>query len=264
MASQPSLKRAFTTVTKTPSLIAMAIVVDVFFIIAFGGVYTYLFSDVATQLDQLNGIIAQQTAAVTTTGPSSLQWPAEASALYNKVLMGIATLIGTFWLLWSVTQGINWWLAHEEGGMESSALRTLGRMLLLNIVWIALALLIVLGIAWLGASLQRGPVPLIGPGAQQAVAVVLLCILGYGAIASYALVTHPARTMVVAFKRWRTLVPRFALFGGVLIALGIVTALAGKASSWLGLLCLVVFLGWLALCRLWFVSLAHDIARLRR
>lgn len=252
--------KAAHVVRKNIWLVVLSVVIDIFFLVSFGLTYSYLFVVTSVHLDNLNTVISEKTADFVATGMPTAMNMTDAGAEINAVLWGIAAILGTLYLLWSVTQGATWWIAHREEDRKAGLGLSLLRIFSLNLLWIVILTIILFGSVWLSVQSSLSPVPLLGPGAYQTLAGVLSLVLVYFMTVSYAHITHPTplRTSL------RNAVTRIASFGIPFIVAVLGLVLLGAAMVYLapfnyllGLLALVILLAWLALCRVWLCLAAH-------
>jgi hypothetical protein len=256
------LKKASKTVTKHWLLLLVAIIIDLVFIVSYGMIYTNLFADTADHVDAFNRILAEQTGAfVGTQNPEALTLMPEALDHYHAILWGIAYIIGTFYVIFAISQGMNWWIAHREEGERSGFLLILWRSLRLNLLWALLSAGIIFLMAWLGQQSAVAPVPIIGPKAYQYTAFALLSIVGYFAMVSFAFITHPAplrTSFVQAVKNIKRFIVVIIMGFAVMVLCGVAMVTVAAYGYLFSLIAVIVMLGWIALCRVWLSLLAHD------
>ena len=255
---------AFTRFYKRPLSVLLSVVIDVVFLVLFGVAYGYLFLMTATHIDALNNIIAGQTAQVmATSNPSTLSFTPEAAAHFHAILLGLFGILLSLYVLWSVSQGLNWWLAHRQEGENSSVWRVLMHMFRINLLWLACFVIVLFGTAWLAQQSVLSPLPILGPGAYEWIAFILLIVLAYVACVSYAYTTHdtPLRASLRASThKWKKFVPVVLVALLVMGLLGWLAASVGQSNYYLGLVVIVLLLAWLAYARVLLSMLARGAA----
>ncbi|MEK6823392.1 MAG: hypothetical protein AABY13_06170, partial [Nanoarchaeota archaeon] len=158
------LQKAFAGMRKRPALVALAILVDVLFLVSFGFVYGLLFAETADHLDALNTILAEQTAQfVSTQDATTLTANPDIDLHYAGVVRGIGLILLVLYILWSLSQGVNWWVAHTLEERTVPFMRFIMRSFIVNLAWVAVFVAILFAIAWLSQQSLLAPVPLIGP-----------------------------------------------------------------------------------------------------
>jgi hypothetical protein len=256
---------ALRTVRRQPVAVVIPVVADFIALIVFAAFYSSLFVAASEHIQAINDILGSETAAIV--GGSGAV--AQQETLYphlTALMMNIGVILLFMYVLWTLSQAVGWWLAHEATSGRAWSWRraasdvgfTLFRMLWLNLVWGAVFAVILVGSGLLMGQALTTPVPILGPGFFVTVTIVLLVVLLYLMVMSYAFITHkrPLRTALGAAVRklWRF----GTLFCVVMVVMAALTALVpvvGQIQYLLGVLLFLIILCWAAVGRAWMCGL---------
>lgn len=197
---------------------------------------------------------------------SALSFQAEIMGYYRTIMWYVALVFALFYLLWTVSQSINWFIAEKKafGNEKLRFMKYLGRMAVINVPALVL-FAIAIGIyskIWASILLSsEGDVSTSVPGIVLA---ILFFLISYITFNSYAIAGKArlgkvfGRTWKVCVSGWKKLAPLYVAFWAAIIIefkaleyiiVSIAASLSLEVFILLMLLCYILMLATFSLMR---------------
>lgn len=170
-------------------LVALIVICDILFLFFFGRSYAMQFQQLSTQMETMNALLQQGIGGFVESNDAAslIAVQDQLKAIYWVIGKGIAQILATLLLYWTIFEGLGWFAAHKIVAPKK----------FLDFAW-RFALVTVAGfiaifgtaavMAYLTTNALASPVPLIGQTGMNLLTTILVFALFYFLLVAYGVV----------------------------------------------------------------------------